>query len=783
MRTDVAVRAISLFAGVGGLDLGVRLAIPEARTVCFVERELYAAAVLAARMEEESLDPAPIYSDVCTFSARGWRGKVDLVHGGIPCFGEGTMVLTKRGYEPIESVAVGDFVLTHKRRWRRVTKTMSRNDASLIKVKAQGVPGVITTKEHPFYARVRGKKWNNDRRTYERDFGEPEWVEAGSLGRDHFLSQTMPDGTATGYRPEFWWLVGRYLADGWRVKRHKTGSGNPATGLGKVVICCAHKETEELRSRIESAGFNATEVTERTATKFHIHGKSFYGFLEPFGRGARGKKIPGFALELDKERARALLDGYLSGDGYRGFNRDPKYKQWAATSVSKALALGVALLAQRAFGVIASVRKSRVKPTTVIEGRVVNQRTRWIVTIPDSNRSAFVDDGIGWKLVRSVEPAGSGRVFNLEVDSDNSYIADGAIVHNCQPYSLAGEQKGNEDERALWPEFARIVAECRPSLVFIENVPAFVIRGGFRPLGEELCRLGYELEDPVFLAAGDVGAPHIRERVFILAHSERAERWPIVRSQLDWEVAGRPEAPSGASHASGALADTEGLNLREHQPQRGSEERVAAGRPGGTVADPGQPRFRITRRQRRHDWGFWPALGHDAHGSIKEVANAGLKRPERRPGVGRDDGEQRQTAERDRRSVVGNGGARTVGRKPVPDAERDAIRQRAKRGGDRAQEAVAWHAKPVKLGVYPPGPKDLKRWERVIDEAPWLAPSIKPGVRVLADELALVVDENRSHQLRCTGNGVVPSQAGWALMTLLEWAGITKTTEKEGGAA
>ncbi len=90
----------------------------------------------------------------------------------------------------------------------------------------------------------------------------------------------------------------------------------------------------------------------------------------------------------------------------------------------------------------------------------------------------------------------------------------------CQPYSLAGKREGDRDERAIWPEFIRIVSECRPAMVFLENVPAFVAGGFFRRPGEELSRLGYRIERPLFLRASDLGAPHRRERVFILAWRE-----------------------------------------------------------------------------------------------------------------------------------------------------------------------------------------------------------------------------------------------------------------------
>ena len=82
---DLPKTSISLFSGAGGLDLGLELAVPGLRTVAFVEREAYACEVLAARMEEERLAPAPIHTDVCTFDGKPWRGVVDLVAGGSPC--------------------------------------------------------------------------------------------------------------------------------------------------------------------------------------------------------------------------------------------------------------------------------------------------------------------------------------------------------------------------------------------------------------------------------------------------------------------------------------------------------------------------------------------------------------------------------------------------------------------------------------------------------------------------------------------------------------------------
>jgi DNA (cytosine-5)-methyltransferase 1 len=87
--SSATLNVLSLCAGVGGLDLGLAAALEHcgrsSRVVCFVEREAFAAAVLAARMEEGSLDAAPVWSDLRTFDGHPWRGVVDCIAAGYPC--------------------------------------------------------------------------------------------------------------------------------------------------------------------------------------------------------------------------------------------------------------------------------------------------------------------------------------------------------------------------------------------------------------------------------------------------------------------------------------------------------------------------------------------------------------------------------------------------------------------------------------------------------------------------------------------------------------------------
>ena len=74
---------LALFAGAGGGILGSHLM--GWNTVCAVERDAYAAQVLAQRQNDGILPPFPIWSDVCSFDGRPWRGIIDVISGGFPC--------------------------------------------------------------------------------------------------------------------------------------------------------------------------------------------------------------------------------------------------------------------------------------------------------------------------------------------------------------------------------------------------------------------------------------------------------------------------------------------------------------------------------------------------------------------------------------------------------------------------------------------------------------------------------------------------------------------------
>lgn len=117
----------------------------------------------------------------------------------------------------------------------------------------------------------------------------------------------------------------------------------------------------------------------------------------------------------------------------------------------------------------------------------------------------------------------------------------------CQPWSVAGQQGGTEDDRNLWPEMFRVIGELRPRWVVAENVPHIDTMGYLDVTIDDLESLGYEVR-PLEIPSAAIGRGHRRIRDWIIAYSEKNGRSGAVCSNLEnskepsWA---RLEKPSG----------------------------------------------------------------------------------------------------------------------------------------------------------------------------------------------------------------------------------------------
>ena len=276
----------------------------------------------------------------------------------------------------------------------------------------------------------------------------------------------------------------------------------------------------------------------------------------------------------------------------------------------------------------------------------------------------------------------------------------------CQPFSAAGLRKGTEDPRHLWPFIKRHIETIRPVRCFFENVEGHISLG-LREVIEGLESLGYQTTWGIFSAA-EVGAPHQRKRVYILAHANGAGQQP---SQ------GQPRA-SQARHNAGrggeAVADTGGESGRGgaiHPRARNEGRQASAARREGVSPRDGQ------------------ALADHAQSGGEDVPYANFPRLQGRVQRGRADQEGRQEQK---------------------------IRPSAKRGDQRPGDGRGSGSPVSGLGRGFDGP------------ATWLDGSWEVGVERVTSSQNLSVERLRLRvdRLRLLGNGVVPDTAANAWIVL-----------------
>ncbi|HGC3951248.1 TPA: Dam family site-specific DNA-(adenine-N6)-methyltransferase [Escherichia coli] len=444
------------------------------RPVWFAEIEPFPSAVLALRWPHVAN-----LGDMTKLAKKVLAGEIespDVLVGGTPCFTAGHMVLCKNGYKPIEDVCPGDYVVSHLGRLQQVKRVGSKI-ANTGLLNAVGQPlGIRTTNDHPFLA-VRWKAQNTRKNgTYfKRELlSEPEWRAACDMPGYQWCALTnfniaSPDICSRFLSEEqAMYLAGAYVGDGY-IRRWR-GKSKKAVVFG---INC--QKLRKFHCRIPENIFSvASEI--RGSIKVTLNDTCYANWLnEHFGELSHAKRIPAWVMSHPLRHV--FLQGYLDTDG------TPSGKAgFRINSVSPALAWGVAGLSQTC-GYVSSVSFIEVEPKKVIEDRVVNQRNYYQVTIcPQKlSRKSRLAHGMLLRTVKEFKSVGLDTVYNIEVEGDHSYILNGAVVHNCQAFSIAGLRGGLDDERGAltlkYVELANAIDDKRaesflkPAVIVWENVP------------------------------------------------------------------------------------------------------------------------------------------------------------------------------------------------------------------------------------------------------------------------------------------------------------------------
>ena len=415
---------------------------------------------------------------------------VDIITFGSPCFPSGTLVLTSEGYIGIEDVKKDMYVLTHTGQWKRVLQVGSKIAETII-LKGNHY-GLECTPNHPIYSiypkRIYPTKDDGLRTSIRSIPDAKEWIEAQNmLGRcwavpRHIEPLLVDEAVRINQRqkamPEmdehFFYFVGRWLGDGWL--RDTQRCGRPNGQKSGVIILCDDKANEsELIDIVKRISDHYSVERCDTSVKVKFTSQVLCKWLNKnFGKGAKNKHLPSWVYGMHENYRKSLLQGLTDSDGYSLSD-----KQWRICTTSKALSQGVRLLAET-LAYSTTIYKTTPEVKGIIQGREVNQSVYYTVQFMKTHQRHLFDDIHSWYKVKNITKTNTlKRVYNLTVEGDNSYVADGIVVHNCQDLSIAGQRKGLDggQRSVLFYEAIRVIKEMRsatngkyPRYIVWENV-------------------------------------------------------------------------------------------------------------------------------------------------------------------------------------------------------------------------------------------------------------------------------------------------------------------------
>jgi DNA (cytosine-5)-methyltransferase 1 len=316
----------------------------------------------------------------------------------------------------------------------------------------------------------------------------------------------------------------------------------------------------------------------------------------------------------------------------------------------------------------------------------------------------------------------------------------------CQPFSQAGRRKGHGDPRNLWPHIIRGIEEMRPMRILLENVEGH-IKEGLSEVLADLVGLGYRMESrdgvPTWgiFSAREIGASHVRKRLFILAyrpewlahpgsqrrretrqHQLQAKPWPgSPKQRLAYpdklarqarrppEIYNADRKPDGPRNRRNPLGNPDAA-LSRSLPRRTAEKYAMPGSPSQILDDAEHHRF--TRRNAEREWAGSTLPPN------QDMANA--------------DSDSR--------------------RSPHNPAPGEGLYQ----GGDLGKLC---DPRFPTIPECAPGPASLEAWEQILTQHP----DLEPALCRLAHARLL---RNRVDRLRLGGNGVVPQTVALAWQTL-----------------
>lgn len=373
----------------------------------------------------------------------------DIELGDPPCVVKDTLILTSNGYKLASTIKVGDLVLTHNGRFKKVTQCFKRPFSGKLTKISGGIKDLYITPEHSVYVTIVDKCYDNkmvckpackkqfssyekNGRTCKKSYNKyhQEWVEAGKLQPEMY--GTFPNiqnyHQLRSFSKKEMWLFGIFIADGDYTKKDGIRF-NLGSHESKIINRCIEymKSEYNLDPHIQLSNDN------NSCTRISFYSRELYvKFYNMFGEYAAYKIVPFEFIFEAADNLDMFINGCIAGGGYRRKDNNRRVGYYTSSFNVRVM---MELLLNK-LGHIPSITKVKVKDS-VIDGRVIKSNYdgyafSWTLG-KNKNKGSWFDNNYRYSSIKrtNVPLNVNCNVYNFEVEDDNSYIADGVVVHNC----------------------------------------------------------------------------------------------------------------------------------------------------------------------------------------------------------------------------------------------------------------------------------------------------------------------------------------------------------------
>lgn len=369
------------------------------------------------KMLINEFDKYPGFLDMC-FEIEG----LVCQRGIHACFSPDTKVIVENGSKEIKDIVIGDKVLTIDGSYQKVSKVMINESNELYEIKSKGlIEPLKATGNHPLLVlRDNKEKWIEVEKLLETDM-----IGICVNNKEIFLDWNLDILISD----ELLWFFGRFIGDGWIEERSRKGK---FLNCDKdIVLCCNknNKEREEIIAKLNKTGLQYRISECRTSYKFVIHNLELLNWMKCFGKEAYNKTIPDCIINLPKDKLSKFLEGYLSADGNKNV-----YDIWGYKTISPSLAQRLNIIYNKLEHNCVTNGIQKTIGKEVIEGRIVNAHNRYYGNFTKNQRdwtTKFYNGKLWYSIDNIKLIENKEKVYNLEVENNHTYTANGIIVHNC----------------------------------------------------------------------------------------------------------------------------------------------------------------------------------------------------------------------------------------------------------------------------------------------------------------------------------------------------------------